>query len=142
MTKFCHTGQLEVYHSVLTKYIPKRQHFSFKGMLARTQLAVMDHNLNTDRELALTRDGRKRFKVVHTKSQKEWVAKPVYQEKDFGYIDDVLKEVLEWKARKNTPLRIAVSLPSPIVSNIARVERPPKEEVIAKHKSRMGLSFS
>ena len=144
VTKFCHTGGLEVYHSVLTKYIPKRQHFSFKGMLARTQLAVMDHNLNIGRELALTRDGSKIFKVVHTKSQKDWVAKPVYQEKDHGYIDDMIEEVLEWTTKEHAPLRKkkAVPLPSPIACNIARVERPPKEVVIAKHRSRMGLSFS
>ncbi len=31
LTKFCHTGALEVYHSVYNKYMPKRQHFSFDG---------------------------------------------------------------------------------------------------------------
>lgn len=31
LTRFCHTGPLEVYHSMYTKYIPKRQHFSHKG---------------------------------------------------------------------------------------------------------------
>ena len=29
---FCHTGALEVYHSVYTKFIPKRIHFSYKGL--------------------------------------------------------------------------------------------------------------
>jgi len=36
LTKSCHTGSLEVYHSVQTSYVPKRQHFSYKGMVART----------------------------------------------------------------------------------------------------------
>lgn len=31
LTMFCHTGSLEVYHSVYNKYMPKRQHFSFDG---------------------------------------------------------------------------------------------------------------
>lgn len=31
LTRFCHTGSLEVYHSVYNKYMPKRQHFSFSG---------------------------------------------------------------------------------------------------------------
>jgi len=31
LTMFCHTGSLEVYHSVYNKYMPKRQHFSFSG---------------------------------------------------------------------------------------------------------------
>ena len=29
LSSFCHTGMLEVFHSLLTKYCPKRQHFSF-----------------------------------------------------------------------------------------------------------------
>ncbi len=37
---FCHTGDLEVYHSSMTKYCPKREHFPFKGMWARSCLAA------------------------------------------------------------------------------------------------------
>ncbi len=40
MSQFHHTGELEVYHSLLLKYVPKHLHFSYKGMVARTQLAV------------------------------------------------------------------------------------------------------
>ena len=47
LTAFCHTGGLEVYHSMLLKYCPKRQHFSYNGMVARTQLAALDNNHNT-----------------------------------------------------------------------------------------------
>ena len=50
LTLCCHTGNLEVYHSVQTKYAPKRQHFSYKGMVARTQLTALDHNANTGRQ--------------------------------------------------------------------------------------------
>ena len=28
LTQFCHTGELEVYHSMYLKYCPKRQHFA------------------------------------------------------------------------------------------------------------------
>ena len=31
LTLFCHTGPLEVAHSLYLKYCPKRQHFSYKG---------------------------------------------------------------------------------------------------------------
>lgn len=47
LTDFSHTGGLEVYHSLMLKYCPKRQHFSYKGMVARTQLAALDNNRNT-----------------------------------------------------------------------------------------------
>ena len=44
LTQFKHTGNLEVFHSLLGKYCPERLHFSYEGMYARTQLAVLDHN--------------------------------------------------------------------------------------------------
>ena len=44
LTEFHHTGELEQYHLVLPKYAPKREHFSYNGMVARTQLALLDHN--------------------------------------------------------------------------------------------------
>ena len=54
---FQHTGSLEVFHSMLTKYCPKRQHFCYNGMRARTELAIIDHNNNTEREQASTCKG-------------------------------------------------------------------------------------
>ena len=44
LTKFNHTGTLEVYHSVYNKYSPKRLHFSLRGIIARAELAVLDFN--------------------------------------------------------------------------------------------------
>ena len=32
LTGYCHTGQLEVFHSMLLKYAPKRQHFHYEGL--------------------------------------------------------------------------------------------------------------
>ena len=71
LTLSCHTGSLEVYHSVQTKYLPKRQHFWCKGMVPRTQLAALDHNANTSRDHATASRGENkgelRFKVVFPK---------------------------------------------------------------------------
>ena len=41
--RFCHTGNLEVFHSVLNKYCPKNLHFTLEGMITRTQLVVLDY---------------------------------------------------------------------------------------------------
>ena len=41
-----HTGELEVFHSALLKYLPKRQSFSYMGMKERAHLAILDHNEN------------------------------------------------------------------------------------------------
>ncbi|CAM4661702.1 unnamed protein product [Leuciscus chuanchicus] len=54
MALFKHTGKLEVFHSLLLKYCPKRIHFHYTSMLARTQLAVLDHNENVHRQQART----------------------------------------------------------------------------------------
>ena len=75
LSDFCHTGVVEVYHSVLTKYCPKRQHFGYRGMVARTQLAALDHNHNTGRNQATTATGEeKRHKLVFPKAKKQWIA--------------------------------------------------------------------
>ena len=49
LTLFCHSGELEVYHSLYNMYCPKRIAFSYPGMHVRTQLAVMDHNSGISR---------------------------------------------------------------------------------------------
>ena len=86
LTEFCHTGELEVYHSEYLKYCPKREHFSHKGMVARAQLTALDHNANCGRKQAVVqsgpRAGQARYKVTFPKAQKQWVAKPI-KEKNF-----------------------------------------------------------
>ncbi|RMX42713.1 hypothetical protein pdam_00025733, partial [Pocillopora damicornis] len=76
LTLSCHTGNLEMYHSVQTKYAPKRQHFSCNGMVARTQLAAIDHNANTGRQQATVsrgaNQGELQYQVVFPKNTKEW----------------------------------------------------------------------
>ena len=57
LTGFHHTGALKVFHSLILKYCPKRQHFSYIGMQARIELAILDHNYNTNRKLATTNKG-------------------------------------------------------------------------------------
>ncbi|KAL7381559.1 hypothetical protein ABVT39_007691, partial [Epinephelus coioides] len=54
MTHFKHTGSVEVYHNVMLKYLPKRLHFGYDTMVARTQLAILDNNYNVGREQAVT----------------------------------------------------------------------------------------
>ena len=49
LTEFHNAGQLESYHSLRTKYVPEREHFCYNGIVARTQLALVDHNNNVNR---------------------------------------------------------------------------------------------
>ena len=55
-TEFKHTGNIEVFHSVLLKYCPKRLHFNHHGMIAQTQLAVLHFNTSINAEQALPKD--------------------------------------------------------------------------------------
>ena len=98
LTEFCHTGELEVYHSLLLKYCPKREHFSFKGMVARTELAALDHNSNVNREQAVLQSGVKkgevRYRMSFTKQKKQWVVKPMKGKKEYGYVDRLLESTV------------------------------------------------
>ena len=57
LTDFCHSGRLEVYHAMMLKYCSRREHFSYQGMVARTQLAALDNNANTGRNQARAQAG-------------------------------------------------------------------------------------
>ena len=77
VTKFSHTGALEVYHSLYNKWMPKSHHFSFSGMLARSQLAAIDFNLSCDFPQAKTMDGEDRYNVSFSKFTNKWTSKPI-----------------------------------------------------------------
>ena len=147
LTEFHHTGELEVYHSLLLKYVPKRLHYSYKGMVARTQLAVIDHNSNTGRKQAtVTRGknkGNKKYKLVFPKRQKKWVAKPVKTRKSYSFVEDLMEAVFSFEDTKTddkdtTDDEDNTTTPASIPKNIAPIPRPSREEIITAHKTRMG----
>ena len=55
LTKFSHTGTLEVYHSLYNRWLQKSIHFSFHGMIARTQLAFLGFSSGSNLTKAATR---------------------------------------------------------------------------------------
>lgn len=129
LTEAMHTGPLENFHSLLLKYCPKRQHFSFDGMIARTQLAILDHNTNVNRNQAKDANGNLRYRVVFPKRTKDWIAKPIREEKSHTWREEILR-IAPTKPPQNNEHR--PNLPQ----NIASKERPPKQEVIDRHVSR------
>ena len=62
LSKFCQVGNLGILHSVLNKYCPKRLHFTLEGLIARTQLAVLDYNCGSNNTQATTKKGKRRYK--------------------------------------------------------------------------------
>ncbi|CAH2281852.1 coiled-coil domain-containing 51 isoform X2 [Pelobates cultripes] len=50
MAKFCHSDDLNIFHSLVFKYRPKQIRFTMDSVVARTKLAVLAHNANVDRK--------------------------------------------------------------------------------------------
>ena len=64
LKNFCRIGNTEVFHSLCNKYCSKRLHFSYYGMIARSQLAILDYNSGIGLKQARTKDGRDCFKLT------------------------------------------------------------------------------
>ena len=129
LTSFSHTGTLEVYHSLYNKYCPKRLHFSYEGMIARSQLAVLDFNSGVNRSQAKTRNGELRYKLSHTKITKSWVVKKIMEKKTRPYLKEIMDEVEYQKlSGENHP---RAEIPENVPKNIAPTPRPDKKAAIA-----------
>ena len=138
LTCSCHIGTLEVYHSVQTKYLPKRQHFSYKGMVARTQLAALHHSANTGRAQATSSKGESerqlRYKVYQKRS-KDWIAKPIMEKTTRDHLYPMLDAIVERKTQDANDRSATLTVPH-IPRNIANSPRLAKADVIARHTSR------
>ena len=142
LAHFCHTGMLEVYHSMLLKYAPKRQEFDFPQMAARLQLAALDHNSNVGRAQAVVKregpntaaKGELRHRTRFSKATHQWVVEPIKEQKSYSFADDILHEALETRLSGNTLARIdAPHIPR----NIAPVQMTStKEEMVRQKRTR------
>jgi len=133
LVEFRHTGNLEVYHSVINKYCPKRLHFSMYGMIARTQLAVLDFNSGMDNQQAKTKDGTLRYKQVFSRVTQSWVVKRVMTEKKREYLYQLLESTIEIGPDiDGSGLPIIGDIPS----NIATKEKPEKSDAIQNKRTR------
>ena len=77
LTKFSHTGTLEVYHSIYNRCLTKSIHFSFHGAIARSQLAILDFHSGSNLNQAATKEGKKRYNTSFSKMTATWPAKPI-----------------------------------------------------------------
>ena len=107
LTKFCHTGNLEVFHNVMLKYVPKRVSFSYEGMVARSMLAALDNNLNAGRSQAHTKAGQPRWKMQWSKASKTYVVKKISASKDYSFRLDLVNHVLERAEEGNSIIELA-----------------------------------
>ena len=133
VSAFRHTGQLEVYHSLINKFYPKRLSFSYLGMITRTKLAVLDHNCRTNRNYTVFSNGEIPHKVSYANVTNQWVANKMRVPKEKQYLSDLLNEVLQIVC--NAVKAELLHFPE-TPSNIAPVQNLGKEIAVQKMLSR------
>ena len=133
LTKFSHTGKLEVYHALYNKWVPKSQHFSQLGMVTRSQLATLDFNAGSGLKQAKTKKGDYRTNVGFSKVTQVWSAKPIKETKSREFLTGLVDRTLEI-IEENTVLELP-KLPK-IPKNIAPTPKPDKKDVVSNQRSR------
>ena len=116
--------------------MPKSHHFSFSGMLARSQLAAIDFNLSCDLPQAKTMDGEDRYNVSFSKFTNKWTSKPIKEKKYRNRFHGMVSRTLEIISQRET-------LPTPNIpdlpQNIAPIVKPSKDEVVKSQNSRFEM---
>lgn len=128
LIEYKHTGLLESYHNLMLKYCPKKTHFSYLGMLARTQLTILDHNHNLDREQSKTQDGLLQYRYCYSKISNNWVAKPIKTTKNYDYLGKMLNDI---RNAAENDIRLELPITPPIPQNIAPTQRPDVQTMLS-----------
>ena len=133
LTRFSHTGSLEVYHSLLNKWIPESTHFSYKGMIVRGQLVAINLNLGSDLEQKTTKMEKECFDTAFSKITNHWSAKPIKIAKNREKFHDMVTRSVEVV---KTGLHLEQAILPVLPQNTASKPKPEKEEIISKQKIR------
>ena len=136
LVEFKHTGNLEVYHALYNKYCPKRLHFSYAGMIARSQLAILDFNAGSEMLHANTATGELRYKQQYSKKTESWVVKKITAPKDRRYLNDLVLEVKHMAISQDEYTTPKVSN---VPTNITPVEKPDKKVSVKHMRTRFDL---
>jgi len=136
MVDFVHTGDLEVYNSLHNKYCPKQYFYSHKTMMARTACCALDHNTNTDRGQAMTKDGVPRFDLVKQRHGKKYFAKMVKTDKDHSWREMVVRLLIQCLKDGTRPVDMMPSLGEEL-SVRTKIVKPNKSEAVELHQSRL-----
>ena len=97
LTKFSHTGIVEIFYALYNKWIPKSQHFSHLGMVTRIQLAIIDLNSSSDLPQAKTKCGQGKYNLDYSKKTKWWSSKPLKVKKGKTHYFDMIDRTVNIK---------------------------------------------
>ena len=94
----------QVYHSVMSKYLPKRLHVQFEHMQMGTLLSALDNNYNAGRQQKVTiLPGSKpnsikikrHFHVAYRKASKKFIARKAYERKNYSFKKEIMSRSRE-----------------------------------------------
>ncbi|KAM4617348.1 uncharacterized protein O3C94_021388 [Discoglossus pictus] len=102
LAEYCHTAEIEMFHTMVLKYLPKNVKFKMDAIQARTKLAILAHNTNVNKppvRIALVSEsarqtGSLRRKPFLPKSRKRCRVEPVY-ECTFEFVSPMMSDVLK-----------------------------------------------
>lgn len=103
-------------------------------MICRTQLAALDHNAGINLPQAkLKKGGNLRYKMVFPKQSARWVVKPIKEDKNKGYVHEMVERVIQCC---NDDIKLPEPAIPSIPRNIASTPVPKKTDVKATQRSR------
>ncbi|XP_077107353.1 uncharacterized protein LOC143765020 [Ranitomeya variabilis] len=97
---YCHPGDIEMYHSAISKYRPKKGDFIKDSVKARIRLAGLHHNYSIHRvqhvvRKATIRSATRRHLAVCSRDRKQQFMCAVYEPSNQGFLLEMMKDVLE-----------------------------------------------
>ena len=111
-----------------------------QAYLARVQLAVLDHNMHVEREIATTAEGDQRYHRKYRKQSKKWDVTPVKVKKDYKYIPELISAIFEARKESHGTLRakkyVQDDHPVNIQATIAHCLSQPTTDIVSNKKSR------
>jgi len=104
------------------------------------QLAVLDHNAHTGREVATTIGGDQRYHRKYRRQSKKWDVTPVKCKKDYNYIPKLMTTIAEICDESARPLKSRQHLrqdhPETIQHTIAQIPPETTTAIVATKRSR------
>ncbi len=132
LTEFCHTGQLEAFHNMLLQYCPKRLVFHHEGMKGRLLFAGLAWNAQDYRPRDTAELTTKDISVTFSKRRSDFVLK----KRSRPRVDIVQKYMSRLEEVHVNKVQLSSMHIPELLPRTSRIEKPSKEEVLAKHKSR------
>ena len=111
-----------------------------EAYLARTQLAVLDHNAHRDRQVATTAKGEQRYHRKYRKQSKNWDVTHVKTRKGYKYISELIAAIFQAHKESDNSLKYKKCLredhPVHIQHTIAQCPADHTTDVVTKKHSR------